>query len=100
MSKSPPAVLLASAIGTAMAMFIAGSGFATDRSTPLGCRLPQNQIRLPQGGRFCLEHDPEKWEPVFRKDHAQKSAPKTYSSLSRLRNRSFARSVRTGRGKA
>jgi hypothetical protein len=20
----------------------------------------------------CLEHDPEKWEPVFRKDHAQK----------------------------
>jgi hypothetical protein len=22
-------------------------------------------------GRFSLEHDPEKWEPVFRKDHAQ-----------------------------
>jgi hypothetical protein len=20
---------------------------------------------------FALEHDPKKWEPVFRKDHAQ-----------------------------
>jgi hypothetical protein len=20
---------------------------------------------------WCLEHDPEKWKPVFRKDHAQ-----------------------------
>jgi hypothetical protein len=27
----------------------------------------------PRRRRFCviLEHDPEKWEPVFRKDHAQ-----------------------------
>jgi hypothetical protein len=22
--------------------------------------------------RLALEHDPEKWAPVFRKDHAQK----------------------------
>jgi hypothetical protein len=22
-------------------------------------------------GRALLEHDPEKWRPVFRKDHAQ-----------------------------
>jgi hypothetical protein len=26
---------------------------------------------ISRGGRSALEHDPEKWEPVFRKDHAQ-----------------------------
>jgi hypothetical protein len=26
-----------------------------------------------QAERAGLEHDPEKWEPVFRKDHAQTS---------------------------
>jgi len=29
------------------------------------------QIDLPVRWRADLEHDPEKWLPVFRKDHAQ-----------------------------
>src|SRR5258705_6835826 len=33
---------------------------------------------------FFLEHDPEKWEPVFRKDHAQtKDRAVTSRTLSR-----------------
>jgi hypothetical protein len=30
----------------------------------------------------CLKHDPEKWTPVFGKDHAQKREPhEAYNSL-------------------
>jgi hypothetical protein len=29
----------------------------------------RDHVKLMRGAR--LEHDPEKWEPVFRKDHAQ-----------------------------
>src|ERR1700722_15684914 len=36
------------------------------RSLPDSC-LRSRQQRL----RGALEHDPEKWKPVFRKDHAQ-----------------------------
>jgi hypothetical protein len=31
-----------------------------------------DDLPLPAGGERCLlEHDPEKWNPVFGKDHAQ-----------------------------
>jgi hypothetical protein len=35
--------------------------------------MPQARHYPPATGRNCrvLEHDPEKWEPVFGKDHAQ-----------------------------
>jgi alkylation response protein AidB-like acyl-CoA dehydrogenase len=32
---------------------------------------PQDDATRLSAGRLALEHDPEKWEPVFRKDHAQ-----------------------------
>jgi hypothetical protein len=32
-----------------------------------GCR----ELDRDQADRGMLEHDPEKWEPVFGKDHAQ-----------------------------
>jgi hypothetical protein len=28
-------------------------------------------VKMPAEIWHCLEHDPEKWKPVFRKDHAQ-----------------------------
>jgi hypothetical protein len=38
-----------------------------NRSVPLnGLTLSEFFLRLNR-----LEHDPEKWKPVFRKDHAQ-----------------------------
>jgi hypothetical protein len=32
--------------------------------------MQREKARL-RGGPFSLEHDPEKWKPVFGKDHAQ-----------------------------
>jgi hypothetical protein len=32
---------------------------------------PQEIAKSPFGKMKKLEHDPEKWVPVFRKDHAQ-----------------------------
>jgi alkylation response protein AidB-like acyl-CoA dehydrogenase len=32
---------------------------------------PQDDATRLSAGRLALKHDPEKWEPVFRKDHAQ-----------------------------
>jgi hypothetical protein len=29
---------------------------------------------LPLTGNIAAKHDPEKWDPVFRKDHAQTKA--------------------------
>jgi hypothetical protein len=36
-------------------------------------RLPRRQASVEGMMAVCaaLEHDPEKWAPVFRKDHAQ-----------------------------
>ncbi|MHC2337414.1 hypothetical protein [Bradyrhizobium sp. USDA 4454] len=33
--------------------------------------LKPRHFRLPVEQLIILEHDPEKWKPVFRKDHAQ-----------------------------
>jgi hypothetical protein len=37
---------------------------------PGGWIIGQNRRRGPACSFFALEHDPEKWMPVFRKDHA------------------------------
>jgi hypothetical protein len=39
----------------------------------VGLDLMRVQYRWPVGMPLCraLEHDPEKWTPVFRRDHAQ-----------------------------
>src|SRR5215831_255258 len=43
----------------------------TNRSLPARSRFVGFAEGLGQSAAGCLEHDPEKWEPVFRKDHAQ-----------------------------
>ncbi len=47
------------------------------RARPAGARIAR--------GRICrrLEHDPEKWKPVFRKDHAQTNMLETAGSSGR-----------------
>src|SRR5450759_2041713 len=40
-----------------------GDGDMAHPARPEICHAP------PRAG--CIEHDPEKWKPVFRKDHAQ-----------------------------
>jgi len=44
----------------------------------------KSRCRTP--ARACLEHDPEKWAPVFGKDHApaNRAAEKTHLSSLRL----------------
>src|SRR3990172_10354061 len=41
-------------------------------STPVTARAPEKKVRgRPNAAIDALAHDPEKWEPVFGKDHAQ-----------------------------
>jgi hypothetical protein len=46
-----------------------GYAAVQDAPAPTGRRL--NSPEIPDSPAAFLEHDPEKWEPVFRKDHAQ-----------------------------
>jgi hypothetical protein len=45
-------------------------------TTSFGARTAAKAAELrPSLGRFQPEHDPEKWTPVFRKDHAATKKP-------------------------
>nr|WP_292349321.1 glycine cleavage T C-terminal barrel domain-containing protein [Mesorhizobium sp.] len=41
------------------------------RGRTAGARHPRLTPRPRRQGDAAIEHDPEKWEPVFGKDHAQ-----------------------------
>src|ERR1700687_2013020 len=57
----------------------AGTEYWTLRCT--GCGGIHLDIVRPSPRLVQLEHDPEKWEPVFRKDHAQtKGTPESDST--------------------
>jgi hypothetical protein len=59
--------------------------FAGDRT----CRLTLGRLRAADyiGRLDRREHDPEKWVPIFRKDHAP---PKIYSAMTTIRNKAIA----------
>jgi hypothetical protein len=62
-----------------MAVYFAMSGLPPEadiKRKGRHVRWAANKRLIHRSKRYCcrpdtLEHDPEKWEPVFRKDHAQ-----------------------------
>jgi hypothetical protein len=65
--------------GTARAVWFSRIGQAVRRANVVsGFKAVMREPRLVTNGmmfyslkRILLKHDPEKWTPVFRKDHAQ-----------------------------
>jgi hypothetical protein len=49
-------------------------------------------------GRCLLEHDPEKWKPVFRKDHAQTQRARATRAFNRHESNQRAK-VKAGKEK-
>src|SRR5689334_21353425 len=46
------------------------------QASPIWCAMAQATGSFTRrGSTGCEEHDPEKWKPVFGKDHAQNLAP-------------------------
>jgi hypothetical protein len=56
--------------------------WAADRAMAAHNRQPRDDRTSKRKSVLALEYDPEKWKPVFRKDHAhQQHDPKKWSPI-------------------